>query len=677
MAPSAPPPPGGPASRRPRVSRLAAALLALHYALAVASLLRENATIDEVAHVPAGVTYWQKGTFKLYHHNPPLARMVAALPVLAMRPETAAAYQSRAGWGLEYPAQGTFAQLFLALNVDRYLELLQAARLVMPLWSVLGGLVVFAWSRRLWGDAGALLSLTLWCLCPNVLAHARLATTDIPAAAAAAAATYLFWRYLGDPTWRRAILAGLVLGVAQLTKFSALLLYGLWPLLWLAYRLASPDRGMSLRRLPRELAQGLAIVALSVLVIDAGYRFEGVGTPIGQFDFASRSPLTREGEDPRWRARPSGNPLIDVSWKHRVNRFRGTWLGALPSPLPRHYLLGFDDQKIEADGIPLAWLDATADPDEMTGYPVYLDGVLRRTGWRDYYLKTLLYKLPEGTWALLLLALGTALTARGARAPVRDELVLLAPPAAIFLAMTFLTDINIGLRYVLPIFPYLYVACGRLGRWSESLPGRARLAARAAIGLPLAATILSTLAIHPHYLAYFNHASGGPSRGSDHLIDSNLDWGQDLVGLREWLRREAPDEPVGLAYFGQISPTLFALRGDGFDWFLPPVLPGRARPMSAADRPRVGPAPRLRPGLYAVSASLVRGLPWRLHDPVSPEVDPIGWLPPSWNLGENALGYFRELRPFDQVGYSILLFRVTPEQADALNAKYWPAAEPA
>ncbi|GIW87974.1 MAG: glycosyl transferase [Isosphaeraceae bacterium] len=657
---------------RRRVLGLATAILVLHYVLAAASLLRENATVDEVAHIPAGISYWQKGTFKLYHHNPPLARMVAALPVLAMRPETAAAYQSRAAWGLEYPAQGTFAQLFLALNADRYFELLQAARLIQPLWSVVGGVVVFAWSRRLWGDRGAVLSLTLWAFCPNILAHARLATTDIPAAATSAAATYLFWRYLARPTWPRALGAGLVLGLAQLTKFSALILYGLWPLIWLADRLLSRDRLARLGCLPRELAQGAAMVALSVLVIDVGYGFEGVGTPIGEFDFASRSFLTRDGEDPRWRTRPSGNPLLDVSWKHRVNRFRGTWLGGLPSPLPRHYLLGFDDQKIEADGIPLQWLDPTADPSEMTGYPVYLDGVLRRTGWRDYYLKTLLYKLPEGTWALLALALVAALTCRQARAAARDELALLVPPAAIFLAMTFLTDINIGLRYVLPIFPFLFIACGRLSVWAESVPGRARLAAWSAIGLPLAATLLSTLAIHPHYLAYFNLASGGPARGSEHLIDSNLDWGQDLVGLREWLRREAPDEPVGLAYFGQIPPSLFAVRGDGFEWFLPPVLSGRVRPMAAAGQPRVGPAPRLKPGLYAISASLVRGLPWRLHDPIALDADPVGWLLPSWNLGEDALGYFRELRPVGHVGYSIFLYRVTSEQAAALNARYWP-----
>ena len=92
----------------------------------------------------------------------------------------------------------------------------------------------------------------------------------------------------------------------------------------------------------------------------------------------------------------------------------------------------------------------------------------------------------------------------------------------------------------------------------------------------LAETIVSTLVIHPHYLAYFNFVSGGPSRGSEHLIDNNLDWGQDLVGLKKWAEAHAPGEPIGLAYFGQINPSIFLLRAHQgvrerpLDWYLPP-----------------------------------------------------------------------------------------------------------
>ena len=147
------------------------------------------------------------------------------------------------------------------------------------------------------------------------------------------------------------------------------------------------------------------------------------------------------------------------------------------------------------------------------------------------------------------------------------------------------------------------------------------------------------------------------------LIDSNLDWGQDLVNLRRWLRDNRERGPVGIAYFGQIPPNLFAARRDPVDWFLPPIRRDLYRPMFGpqfSERLK-GPAPRLTPGLYAVSASFVRGLPFRVDDP-SPDAAPA-----SWQADEDAFGYFRLLKPFDRVGHSILLYRVTAEDASRVE----------
>src|SRR5262249_39556935 len=155
--------------------------------------------------------------------------------------------------------------------------------------------------------------------------------------------------------------------------------------------------------------------------------------------------------------------------------------------------------------------------------------VLRRHGWREYYVKSLLYKVPEGTWVLFALALVVTVVSMRARAKIADEAMLLVMPLAVLGAMTFLTDINIGLRYVLPVFPYIFIFCGKLPRWATGLSGVAKFVAAGLISAALVATGAATLLIHPHYLAYFNWVSGGPGRGSEHLIDSNLDWGQDLV----------------------------------------------------------------------------------------------------------------------------------------------------
>ncbi len=184
--------------------------------------------------------------------------------------------------------------------------------------------------------------------------------------------------------------------------------------------------------------------------------------------------------------------------------------------------------------------------------------------------------------------------------------------------MSFLTDINIGLRYVLAIFPYVFISTGKVAPWILAMAGRKKRMMGSLAAGSLALVIAATAIVHPHYLAYFNWASGGPGRVPPHLIDSNLDWGQDLVGLERWCKEKIPGEPIGLAYFGQINPSIFAMRGEPFPWFLAPVRPGSTQRMpmdSKLAAELIGPARRLEPGYYAVSVSSLYGLPWRFYDP--------------------------------------------------------------
>jgi hypothetical protein len=647
----------------PRTTLAVVAWVVLHVSLAVSSLVRENPTIDEVIHLPAGISYWQTGTFKLYRHNPPLVKLVAALPVIASGVVTDPLYRMTY-WNTDPPNKTGFAHEFARLNAADYFELFTRARLLMPLFSILGGLAVFAWSRRLYGTGGGLLSLGLWSLCPNILAHARLVTTDVGASSIGVGATFLFWLYLKDPSWRRAIVAGLALGIAQLTKFSLLLLYGVWPLIGLA-RFAidrqPPARG-------RTIGQGAAMVLVSLLVLNLGYGFEGFGRSLGAFRFLS-TPLAIDRAEPipgipaRW------EDQADMVARVRVNRFRGTLLGGLPVPLPAQYLLGFDDQKLEADGLPVRAFNPGAPADALQGYPVYLDGELSDRSWWDYYFRAMAYKVPEGTWLLVVGSLVVLVASPRARASWGDELAVLIPPVAFLVAMTVLTNINLGLRYVLPVFPYLFVSAGKLVPWACGLGGRLRWAGRGLVGAGLLLTALATASIHPHYLAYFNTLSGGPANGSRHLIDSNLDWGQDLVGLWRWLKANAPGERVGIAYFGQVPPIIFTARGDPLDWYLPPARPGTWG-RNIPPRYRLeGNAWPPQPGLYAVSASLMRGLKWRVYDSYGADVSSrLVWAP--YDAEKNAFSYFADLTPVADIGYSILLYRLTPEESAELGRRW-------
>jgi hypothetical protein len=663
-------------------------LLGLQYGMAAHSLLQENPTVDEVVHMPAGITYWQKGTFRLYHHNPPLVKLAAALPVLWANVHTEGLYQM-GSWKSPDPSQSTFSQTFAMVNFEHYFELFQLARLMMPLFAIVGGLAVFAWSRRLYGTLAGFLSLTLWVFCPNIMAHARLITSDVAATAIGVAATYVFWRYLHRPSYRWAVAAGVMLGLAQLTKFTMLLLYAVWPFLWLVRLLLVTPRAGRPAQVARALGHAVAIVVLSIATIDAGYFFEGVGTPLGdaKFEFGSKA-LTRPVA-PEMKRPHSKNLMLEATWQFRVNRFRGTWMGRIPSPLPEHYLLGFDEQKIETEGIPRRFFRALSTPDPAArdrvvdkersvpetssevkdAYPVYLNGDLQRTGWWYYYLLTLVYKVPEGTWILVILSLASLRLVARSSDEWADEIALGTVPLVIFLSMSFLTDINLGLRYVLAILPYIFIAAGKLVPWLLGLAGARKWVMTVLIVGSLGSTMMSSILIHPHYLAYFNWASGGPDRVPARLIDSNLDWGQDLVALQKWWKKTIPGQPLGLAYFGQINPSIFKLRGDSFDWFLPPVKPGTAHFIGKSQNPLlVGPAQKLTPGYYAVSVSLLYGLPWRLYDPAPPLRVPEAWSP-VWNVsselegkpGEDPFWYFRQFEPFARIGHSIYLYHLTDE----------------
>lgn len=646
-----------------------ALLIGTHVALCVWSLVRENPTIDEVAHLPAGITYWQTGTFRLYPQNPPLVKLAAALPVVMSAPRMDRIY-TLPSWRQKVHA--SVAHEFAFDNADRYLELFQLARMVIPWFSALGALVVFIWSRRLYGTWGGLLSLALWCFCPNVLAHARLVTTDIGATSLAVAATYLFWRFLHEPSQRRSLLAGAALGLAILAKFSNLVLLPVWLATAMVFAAArsrsSPSRWPG--RLRTAGIDAALLLGAAVLVINAGYLFEGTLRPLGRYEFASRA-LTRP-RSPGRPAPPVANDLQALALRHRENRFRALGIGWLPVPLPAPFLEGFDLQKLDAEGIPLRYLDPTAPEGQTVGYPVYLNGVLRSRGWWYYYLAALAYKVPEGTWIIALASLAILAAARRSRASWPDEFTLGAIPVTVLLAMSFGTDINLGLRYILPAFPFAFIAMGKVARWAQDQRPPLRRAAVSGIAFALLGTVGASLSVHPHYLAYFNWLSGGPDRGSEHLIDSNLDWGQDLVTLRNWLRTHAPGEKVGLAYFGQINPNILNLRREGFDWFLPPPAPGSLRPLS---NPAVldGPASHLTPGLYAVSASFVRGLPYAIYDPSLriPNLYP-GWDSRGAPEDRPAFAYFQSLTPIARVGHSIFVYRVDPEQAARLNQLLFP-----
>jgi len=324
--------------------------------------------------------------------------------------------------------------------------------------------------------------LVLWCFCPNAIANGQLFTPDMGATALGVAAGYAFWRWLKRPDWVRALVAGAVLGLAELTKMVWIVLVALWPVIWIVWRLGGPHPSP----LPkgegrREAAQLVFILLLAIYVVNLGYGFEGTFTRLGDYRFASEA---------------LGGPREDrdsLPGRDEGNRFADSWLGAIPIPLPKDYVLGIDlDQGV---------LDRAQ--------PAYLRGQWRtESGWWYYYFYALAIKVPLGTWCLAVLAVFCRLRFKEGSASWRDEVVLVAPAAVVLALFSAQTSLNKHFRYVLPIFPVLYVWMSQVAR--PAVLRRKGIACLAELALAWSAG--SSLWVYPHSLSYYNELAGGRGR---------------------------------------------------------------------------------------------------------------------------------------------------------------------
>jgi 4-amino-4-deoxy-L-arabinose transferase-like glycosyltransferase len=566
-------------------------LLAAHAALLGWSAWRHSPTVDEVGHLPAGISHWYFGRFELYRVNPPLVGMVGAAPVVCQRPETP--------WFTAYLAPGARSEFsigreFIAANGRRSFWLFTSARWACIPFSILGAYVCLRWGRELYGHAAGLTAMMLWCFSPNILAHGSLMTPDVAAAALGAAAGYTFWRWLESPTWTRAFIAALVLGVALLTKFTLMVFLPLWPVIWPIWRW--PERHDLVRaRWLRESSQIAVMLLLALYTINVGYAFEGSFQRLGSYEFVSRLMVA-----------PGGEP--EASRQATGNRFAGTWLGAMPVPLPRNCLMGIDPQRRDFEA--KIWS--------------YLRGEWREGGWWYYYLYALAIKVPLGTWVLLVLALLASLLARGYAASWRHEVLLLAPLATLLVLVSSQTGVQY-LRYALPMFPFAFVWTSKVARAVEL--EHWKLATLVAVAL--AWSVGSSLRVYPHSLSYFNELVGGPKNGHAHLLDSNIDWGQDLLYLKRWYDAHPEARPLGLAFFGFYDPAVA-----GIQWAPPPAGPTGERQVGRLKRDQLGPLP----GWYALSVNAI-------------------------HRRTREYEYFLRFEPVAMVGYSIYIYHITLDEA--------------
>ena len=506
-------------------------------------------TNDEPFHVAAGYQWLTTPGYDLDPEHPPLARLFLAVDAVA-----SGATPSGAG-------ALSIGNSILERN-SSYRRNLFGARLGNLPFFLLSLLIVGLWTKRLFGNTAAIVAVAFFGALPPILGHAALATTDMAAAATSVTALYLFDRWLEEPGWSRAIVVAIAIGAGLLAKFSFLIFFPCGALVLILAR----------RRF--RVAHAALMMLIASAIVWAGCKFS-VGSlndarlkafipglpPHTAAEYATmpgyewvRLDLVERyysySEDSLKRA---GHGVDFVDWAKaagypspQAGRHGNTLAGSPPLPVPT-----ISEQLLEP--LRAAWQhiaihDRIPAPEFFAGLEMvehhssagnagFLLGEFRDHGWWYYFPVVLFFKTPLAFTAL---ALGGIVLLIRTRDPAAIG-VALAPVAMLLPALT--TGINIGVRHVLPLYPLLTIAAAFAvvtlwERW------------RVAIILLLSWFLIATTLAHPDYVSYFNEAAGShPERIA---VDSNLDWGQDLLRLADVARREHIDH-LYLSYFGSAN----------------------------------------------------------------------------------------------------------------------------
>jgi hypothetical protein len=462
-----------------------------------------SATFDEGEHIAAGYRYWQCGDYGVNPEHPPLAKLIAAAPV---RHWQLGELSTRCGTG-DLDNMQLLSDGYRLMHGPYAEELLRTARtalLIVPLALLV---IVFFATRAWFGPLAAGWAVLLTLFDPNLTAHGALVTTDVSVTAATLLSVFCAWRFCQKPGVARTLWLGLAMGLALATKHSGVLVPPIVLLECVAYGLGEREgRGRYLRK----LAGGWAAACLvGVVLLWSTYQFRFAALPYGH---GAGLDVAATVEHDGMARTPLGAAVVFLA-NHRI--------------LPESYLFG------------LVYVL------HNTTKTTYLFGQeLARAVWY-YFPAVLVIKTP----LTILILLCAGLAAPGFWKRYARVCVFLGLAMVVFLGSAMSSGIGLGIRHILPAYVFLVVLAAGAAAW---LCGRFRWGAAACTAL-VAFGMVSYSGAFPNELAYANEAWGGPNRLRFYLGDSNLDWGQSLYLVRDWVARR-PAGPCWIAWFGMQPP---------------------------------------------------------------------------------------------------------------------------
>jgi Dolichyl-phosphate-mannose-protein mannosyltransferase len=471
----------------------------------------QSMTYDEPAHIIAGVDAWRHGRFEHWNDHPPLGRLWLTLPIRDL--DSSFVWRPMpTGYRIDSMNPGPE-------------DMAARTRPMNTLLGIFLGLALWFASRRLFSEGAANVALTLFVFTPSLIAHYSVATTDGIGTLFIFLVALQLVRWRNNPNWLQTAVLGVALGGLLLAKFYAPPLVLLALLLMLVLKPA----GWNWRPLSWNWKPTLAALLLALVVLWSGYFFHVSHFTVGDGKAIATFP----------------------------NRGLKVW----PTKSQLHLNLRVPAGEFFEGLREVAFSN-------KHGRPAWFFGKIYPTGGiKLYYPAAIVLKWPTVLLALLLASLLLGVR-RVCRAP--SDLLVMCTFAVVFLLFALRSHYDIGERHILPLYPFALLVAGSI--WEQVIALKARIAfevptwwGRKAVNLNIVALLLllalnaaDALRSAPDYLTYFN-VLVRPQNSWRYLTDSNLDWGQGLIALRDYELKH-PGEPLRLAYFGSVNPALYGVR---------------------------------------------------------------------------------------------------------------------
>ncbi len=494
------------------------------------SMRQDSLTYDELAHISAGYSYLTQQDYRLNPEHPPLAKDLSAFPLLFLRlnfPSQSENWLQNSG-ASPWWTQFNFGRDLLFNSGNNLQQIIFWARLPMIFLYLVLGLFLFWWARKLLGNVGGIFTFALYAFSPTFLAHGRLVTNDIAASFGALFATYFWIQFLKNPSKKNIFVAGIAFGLAMSLKFNLVLLVPFFGILTFVYPLVSHSVNTPKAKLLLQYIGKASIAGIVGLFI--------VVWPIYQFHIWNYPP-----------ARQVRDTISDLS-PGGINGIEKITIFLSDKPLLRPFAQF-------ARGILMV------NQRVVFGNTTYFLGRISSSAQKNYFPVLFFTKEPLGFYALLFLALGGVLISlKKTKSWFTTHFSIVA--GIIFIAVYWISaligNLNIGIRHLLPTFPFLYLFIGwgtlELFKFIDQKALRTSLVV--SVLVLLSWFIFSSIRAFPFYISYFNELGGGTKNGYKIAVDSNYDWGQDFYRLLALVKKYKIDK-LYLDYFGGEDPAYY------------------------------------------------------------------------------------------------------------------------